>query len=49
MFDIKEETMINMMDDIAKFGGELFVMDDGWFGDKYPGRGADAHAHQQQQ
>lgn len=36
VFDIKEETMINMMDDIAKFGGELFVMDDGWFGDKYP-------------
>ena len=27
--------MIQMMDDIAKFGGELFVMDDGWFGDKY--------------
>ena len=24
------------MDDIAAFGGELFVMDDGWFGDKYP-------------
>ncbi|MBQ7511608.1 MAG: alpha-galactosidase [Prevotella sp.] len=34
-FDINEERMIQMMDDIAKFGGELFVMDDGWFGDKY--------------
>lgn len=35
-FDINEERMIQMMDDIAKFGGELFVMDDGWFGNKYP-------------
>ena len=34
-FDINEERMIQMMDDIAKFGGELFVMDDGWFGGKY--------------
>ncbi|MBR6369450.1 MAG: alpha-galactosidase [Bacteroidaceae bacterium] len=37
-FDINEERMIQMMDDIAKFGGELFVMDDGWFGNKYPRR-----------
>ena len=35
-FDINEERMVQMMDDIATFGGELFVMDDGWFGDKYP-------------
>ena len=35
-FDIDEARMIAMMDDISKFGGELFVMDDGWFGDKYP-------------
>jgi len=34
--DITEERIIQMMDDISKFGGELFVMDDGWFGDKYP-------------
>ena len=34
--DITEEKIIRMMDDIAAFGGELFVMDDGWFGDKYP-------------
>ena len=33
--DITEEKIIKMMDDIAAFGGELFVMDDGWFGDKY--------------
>lgn len=34
-FDITEEGMDQMMDDIASMGGELFVMDDGWFGDKY--------------
>lgn len=35
-FDIDQQRMIQMMDDISKFGGELFVMDDGWFGNKYP-------------
>lgn len=35
-FDINEEGMAQMMKDIASMGGELFVMDDGWFGDKYP-------------
>lgn len=35
-FDIDEERMHNMMADIAGMGGELFVMDDGWFGGKYP-------------
>jgi len=35
-FDINEEGMGQMMNDIASMGGELFVMDDGWFGDKYP-------------
>lgn len=34
-FDINEERMIQMMSDISQLGGELFVMDDGWFGDKY--------------
>ena len=34
-FDITEQKIIDMMDDIANFGGELFVMDDGWFGNKY--------------
>ena len=37
-FNIDEARMIAMMDDISQFGGELFVMDDGWFGDKYPRR-----------
>ena len=35
-FDITEDRIVAMMDDIASFGGELFVMDDGWFGAKYP-------------
>ena len=35
-FDINYDGMCRMMDDIASMGGELFVMDDGWFGDKYP-------------
>lgn len=35
-FDIKEPEMDQMMADIASMGGELFVMDDGWFGVKYP-------------
>ncbi len=34
-FDINQEGMNQMMSDIASMGGELFVMDDGWFGNKY--------------
>lgn len=35
-FNITEDKMKEMMKDWASIGGELFVMDDGWFGDKYP-------------
>ncbi|MBW9198809.1 alpha-galactosidase [Bacteroidales bacterium SW299] len=34
-FNINQKGMDQMMADIASMGGELFVMDDGWFGDKY--------------
>ncbi len=34
--NVEEEKMNEMMRDFAALGGELFVMDDGWFGDKYP-------------
>lgn len=34
-FNINEPGMAQMMADIASMGGELFVMDDGWFGGKY--------------
>lgn len=32
---VDEKVMGQMMHDIASMGGELFVMDDGWFGGKY--------------
>ena len=35
-FDINEPVLKDMMGDIAGMGGELFVLDDGWFGDKFP-------------
>lgn len=35
-FNITEEKMDRMMADFAALGGEMFVMDDGWFGEKYP-------------
>ena len=35
-FDINQKGMDQMMGEIAQMGGELFVMDDGWFGVKYP-------------
>lgn len=41
-FNITEEGMHQMMDDIAMMGGELFVMDDGWFGGKYQRNSDDA-------
>ncbi len=34
-FNVNQKVMDQMMGDIASMGGELFVMDDGWFGDKY--------------
>lgn len=35
-FKVNQEGMDEMMKDMSAMGGELFVMDDGWFGDKYP-------------
>lgn len=35
-FDINQKGMDQMMADIHSMGGELFVMDDGWFGTQYP-------------
>mgnify|MGYP000316273904 CR=1 FL=1 len=34
-FDINQEGMDQMMKSFSALGGELFVMDDGWFGNKY--------------
>ncbi len=33
--DVNQKGMEEMMDGISSLGGELFVMDDGWFGTKY--------------
>lgn len=35
-FDFDAKTLIGMMDDAAGMGLEMFVLDDGWFGNKYP-------------
>lgn len=35
-FNVSQEGMERMMKDFSEIGGELFVMDDGWFGNKYP-------------
>lgn len=35
-FDVSQEKMDEMMADFSALGGEMFVMDDGWFGEKYP-------------
>lgn len=39
-FTFDEKTLTDMMDRAAEFGVEMFVLDDGWFGNKYP-RNAD--------
>ncbi len=41
-FDFDEKTITSMIDDAAALGVELFVLDDGWFGNKYPRNAADA-------
>ncbi len=35
-FTFDEKTLTGMMDDAAEMGIETFVLDDGWFGNKYP-------------
>jgi len=35
-FTFDEATLTGMMDDAAQMGIETFVLDDGWFGNKYP-------------
>ena len=41
-FNINQEGMDQMMKDIHDMGGELFVMDDGWFGSKYQRKSDDS-------
>ncbi|WP_294081742.1 alpha-galactosidase [Proteiniphilum sp. UBA5384] len=35
-FTFDEKTITDMIDDAADMGLEMFVLDDGWFGNKYP-------------
>ncbi len=41
-FDFNEKTITHMIDDAARLGVEMFVLDDGWFGNKYPRNGDNA-------
>lgn len=41
-FSFDEKTLTGMMDNAADFGIEMFVLDDGWFGNKYPRNGDNA-------
>jgi Alpha-galactosidase len=41
-FNFTESTIIEMIDNAAKFGVEMFVLDDGWFGNKFPRNGDNA-------
>lgn len=35
-FDFTEEKLTHLMDDAKKLGVDMFLLDDGWFGNKYP-------------
>lgn len=35
-FDFDEVKLVQIIDDASKMGFELFLLDDGWFGNKYP-------------
>ena len=41
-FKVNQKEMDQMMESFSAMGGELFVMDDGWFGNKYPRDGANS-------
>jgi alpha-galactosidase len=41
-FSFNEKTLTDMMDNAANFGIEMFVLDDGWFGNNYPRNNDDA-------
>ena len=41
-FNFNAKTLTDMIDDAASMGLEMFVLDDGWFGNKYPRN--DSHA-----
>lgn len=38
-FNFDEDKLIGLMDDAVKLGVDMFLLDDGWFGNKYPRHG----------
>lgn len=38
-FNFDEDKLVSLMDDAVKLGVDLFLLDDGWFGNKYPRSG----------
>jgi len=41
-FGFDQQKLVSMMDDAADLGAELFLLDDGWFGDRHPRDNDDA-------
>ncbi|MDR1103094.1 MAG: alpha-galactosidase [Tannerella sp.] len=35
-FDFNEEKLLTLMDEAVKLGVDMFLLDDGWFGNRYP-------------
>ena len=35
-FDFNQDKLVGLMDDAVKLGVDMFLLDDGWFGNKYP-------------
>lgn len=35
-FDFNEDKLVGLMDDAVRLGVNMFLLDDGWFGNKYP-------------
>lgn len=35
-FRFDEQRLVSILDDVNKIGADLFLLDDGWFGNKYP-------------
>ncbi len=35
-FDFNEDKLVHLMDDAVKLGVDMFLLDDGWFANKYP-------------
>lgn len=35
-FDFNEEKLVHLLDEAKKLGVDMFLLDDGWFGNKYP-------------